>query len=378
MKTNNLVTWIAFSMALIAPDVFAQQSGVTIYGAIDTMVRHTDNEITNGTVGDKTKMEEGVLQGPRLGFKGQEDLGSGTSAVFQLEMGFGANDGVADQQGQLFGRQAFVGLKNTSLGEIDVGRQYGVALETMANYDPLGMGNLPENAWQLYLVGIRFDNSLKYTNTWGPFNAEVQYSFGSQSGSTSIGSTSGLGLGYSSDPFNIGVFAQQSTDANSNKVTITGIGAKLKLEQTSVFMNYFNAKRDAGFVTAVSNSGGALSNTSQLNNVGNSLQRKDDVVTVGVLYQAAPNMAYTLGYMADSVKNESSSGNSGKISTVYAVADYSFSKRTSIYVDVDYTKVSGGEIDNGQLTNTVMQFVGAGLGGATSRTGVAVGLRTKF
>ena len=378
MKTNNLVTWIAFSMALIAPDVFAQQSGVTIYGAIDTMVRHTDNEITNGTVGDKTKMEEGVLQGPRLGFKGQEDLGSGTSAVFQLEMGFGANDGVADQQGQLFGRQAFIGLKNTSLGEIDAGRQYGVALDTMANYDPLGMGNLPENAWQLYLVGIRFDNSLKYTNTWGPFNAELQYSFGGQAGSTSLGSTRGFALGYSNAPFNIGTFVQQSIDANANKVTIAGLGTKLTLEQTSLFLNYFNAKRDAGFATAVSNSGGALANTSQLNNVGNSLQRMDEVVTVGAVYQAAPNMAYTLGYMADSVKNESSAGNSGKIATVYAVADYSLSKRTGIYFDVDYTKVRGGEIDNGQFTNTVMQFVGAGLGGATSRTGIAVGFRTKF
>ncbi len=81
--------------------------------------------------------------------------------------------------------------------------------------------------------------------------------------------------------------------------------------------------------------------------------------------------------MFDRVSNENSAGNSGRLSTLYAVADYNLSKRTDLYFNVDYTRVSGGEID-GRDTNSVLQFFGAELGGERSRTGVAVGMRTRF
>lgn len=378
MKKTQLAILFAALNAFTATGAFAQ-SNFTMYGVIDTVVRHTNNEVNaDGSRGSKTTLEQGVFQGSRAGFKGSEDLSSGMAAVFQLEMGFVSTNGTTDQQGQLFGRQAFVGLKDNSWGEIDLGRQYGVAFDILGNYDPLGLGNLPENAWQIYLIGLRFDNTLKYTTKWGPVSAEVQYSFGEQRGSMSQGSTAGLGLTYANGPFSIGVFDQQSKDLNLNKANIAGIGASFSAQSAKFYLNYINARRDAGFVIADSNSGGALANTSMLGNVNNTLQRTDNVITAGLVYQATPKMNYTLGYMTDSVKNESSTGNDGRLSTVYAVVDYSLSKRTDVYVDIDYTKASGGEIDNGVLTNSLLQFGGAGLGGASHRTGIAVGLRTMF
>jgi len=368
----------AITGAVTANSAFAQSS-VTMYGVVSTAIRHTSNEIkADGSRGSNTKLGQGIFQGPRLGFKGIEDLGSGNAAVFQLEMGLSPDTGESDQQGQLFGRQAFVGLKNKEWGEIDLGRQYGVAFDVLGKYDPLGMGNLPENSWQLFITGVRFDNTLKYTNTWGPVSAEVQYSFGEKAGSTAIGSTTGLGLSYDNGTFGVGVFDQLSKDANSNKANIAGIGATLNVNPVTFYLNYVNARRDAGFQIAASGSDGALANSSMLGNANNTLRRTDNVVTAGMLYQATPKMGYTLAYMTDFVKNETSAGNSGRLSTVYAVADYNLSKRTDVYLSLDYTRVSGGEVDNGALTNTVLQFVGAGLGGAQSRTGVAVGLRTKF
>ena len=113
----------AFSSAAMA------QSSVTIYGVLDTAIRYTTN---NDAAGDhKVVLGEGIFQGPRLGFKGNEDLGGGSAAVFDLEAGIVINNGQSDQQGQLFGRQAFVGLKNSSLGEIDFGRQYSLAFQTL-------------------------------------------------------------------------------------------------------------------------------------------------------------------------------------------------------------------------------------------------------
>ncbi len=373
---KHLIPAAIFSAAFITGSACAQ-SDVSVYGVFDTMIRSSDNEINpDGSRGNRIGMEQGVLQGSRLGFKGTEQIDDATSAVFALEMGFLSNNGSSDQQGQLFGRQAYVGLKNTTWGELDVGRQYGVAFDLLGNYDPLGMGNLPENAWQLFLVGVRFDHTLKYTNSWGPLKAEVQYSPGGQTDSDLLGSTSGLGLIYSEKPLSVGVFVQRSVDANARAATMAGLGGAWQFDATTVFLNYFRAQRDSGFST--DSHGGALANTSLLSNAANTLRRTDDVTTIGLNYQATSATNYMLGYMTDSVKNESSLGNDGKISTAYALVDYSLSKNTDMYFSLDYTILSGGEIDQGALTNTVLQFADSGMGGASNRLGVVFGVRLRF
>ncbi len=372
MNRKILVGLIA---ALVTTGALAQ-TNVTMYGVIDTTVRYTTNQVNaNGTVGSQTALTEGAFQGPRIGFKGEEDLGGGTAAVFKLENGFYSNNGAFDQQGQLFGRQEFVGLKDKSWGELDAGRQYGLAFDLLGNYDPLGVGNFNENEWEAFIYGLRFDNTLKYSNTWGPVTAEVQYSIGGQAGQTSIGVTTGFSLAYTQGPFSIGGVYQQSTDANSAEATIAGVGGSFVAGPATLYLQYFDAKRDAGFAKAASNSGGPLANTSMMGNSGNTRQRKDGMWTAGVLFQATPAMGYTVGYMYDSVKNESSLGDNGRISTIYAIADYNLSKRTDIYFDIDRTTLGGGEIGD---ANTIMGFVGAPLGGNTSRTGAALGLRVKF
>ena len=40
-----------------------------------------------------------------------------------------------------------------------------------------------------------------------------------------------------------------------------------------------------------------------------------------------------------------STGNSGSVGTVYGVLDYNLSKRTDVYVELDNTKLSDGEIN---------------------------------
>jgi predicted porin len=360
----------AFSTAASA------QTNVTIYGVIDTTIRYTTNQVAaNGSLGSQTALTEGAFQGPRIGFKGEEDLGGGTSAVFKLENGFYSNNGSIDQQGQLFGRQEYIGLKDKSLGEIDAGRQYGIAFDVLGNYDPLGVGNFNENEWEAFIYGIRFDNTLKYTGTWGPVTAEFQYSMGGQTGSTSVGATTGGALTYTQGPFSIAGVVQQSTDTNSNKLTVSGLGGSFVAGPATMYLQYFEAKRDAGFAKAASNSGGALANTSLFagNSAASGLERKDDMWTAGVLWAAAPGWEFTFGYMYDKIKNDGSSAD-GRIATGYAIADYHLSKRTDVYVDLDRTSLSGAEVN----TNSVLGFAGAPLGGASTRNGAALGLRVKF
>ena len=96
------------------------QTNVTIYGVIDLGLNYTNN------VGGKNdvQMESGYAQGSRLGFKGNEDLGGGLSALFQLENGFAADTGKLGQGGLMFGRQALVGLSSKTAGTVTLGRQY--------------------------------------------------------------------------------------------------------------------------------------------------------------------------------------------------------------------------------------------------------------
>lgn len=365
----------AFSSAALA------QSNVEIFGIIDTGIRYTDNNPVAGGVANQTALMAGGLWGSRFGLKGEEDLGGGTAAVFKLENGFDPTKGTLGQQGQLFGRQAFVGLKDSSWGEIDAGRQYGVAAIWDFTYDPIGVGNYNESSWEYYLFGYRFDNTLKYKKAWGPLTASVQYSFGGQAASTGIGASEGFSLDYVDGPLRVGGFYQQSEDANSKQQKVAGLGSTYLVGPATLYLQYFSTTRDPGFVKAGSLSGGALANTSLLSNAGNPLQRKDGLLTAGVSFNRAHDKGwtYTLVYMHDAVSDELSanglSDGSGAVTTVYGIAEYNFSKRTEVYFDIDHTNLSGNEI-NGKTT--VMAAAGSSFGGNTGRTGLGLGVIVKF
>lgn len=358
----------AFSSAAMA------QSSVTVYGVIDSAVRFTSDADAAGD--HQISMGNGIFENSRIGFKGSEDLGGGNAAVFDLEAGFGINNGQSADQGQIFGNQAWVGIRNSTLGEIDAGRQYGLAYQTLGTYGALGrgvateQGNAPELAWMQKLYGVSFDNSLEYTGNFGPIQAQGQYSFGGVAGATSVGGTDAVSLKYAQGPISVGGVYQQSKDQNSNDLKVFGLGGSYAAGPATLFLSYTDAKRDAGFGAATDLSGGPLANTTLMANTNAFLQRKDNVWTTGVNFQATPAWNFTVGYMHDNVDNVSDLGNSGKIGTLYAVADYNFSKRTDVYFEVDNTSLKGGEVASADLVNIE--------GGNSSRTGMAAGLRVRF
>jgi predicted porin len=67
---------------------------VSIYGLIDLGLTYYSNAVKTGGGGASLlRMDSGIAQGSRIGFKGTEDLGGGLNAFFTLETGFGADDG---------------------------------------------------------------------------------------------------------------------------------------------------------------------------------------------------------------------------------------------------------------------------------------------
>ena len=73
------------AVAVCGTSAVMAQSSVTIYGRVNTTIEHQKT----GNL-SKTSMEN---NNSRIGFKGVEDLGNGLKAGFQLEAGFGSDDG---------------------------------------------------------------------------------------------------------------------------------------------------------------------------------------------------------------------------------------------------------------------------------------------
>ncbi|MDF3885371.1 porin [Cupriavidus basilensis] len=377
--------WLG-ALALSLPAAAMAQDGLTLYGVIDTALTYQTHSDPSGNA--QTGLQqggEGFLSGSRFGFKGNEDLGGDLSAGFLLENGFLADTGKFDQQGQLFGRQAYVRIGSKRYGELALGRQYTTANTMLYYVDPLGVGAAPSNAWMVYLTGQRYDNAISYTGNYGPVSVIAEYALGETAGKGSAMSSISLGVKYASGPIvAVGDF-QQTRDNMSRAARIYLAGLKASAGRASLFANYIHSDRDAGFdsskggtdtatITSMSTAATAT-NRAAFNSVfGGS--RHDDFFTVGASYAVTPAVTLTASAMHDRTRADAFSGNR---TTAYGVADYAFSKRTDVYLALAYDWVRGdwsGLFGNG--TTNWTGGSGKTLDGRNNQTTVMLGMRHLF
>jgi predicted porin len=118
-------------LAVAAIGAFASaaqaQSSVTVYGILDEGFVGSNQRLQAGSTVNKATTS-GIAGGNqstnRLGFKGTEDLGGGTSAFFTYEIAVGMNDANSLTTVSNQNRQAFVGLAKKGLGNFAMGTQY--------------------------------------------------------------------------------------------------------------------------------------------------------------------------------------------------------------------------------------------------------------
>jgi GBP family porin len=98
----------------------------------DTFVQYLDNG-GNHSFSERS----GGATGSLFGLKGDEDLGGGLTAQFDVETGFNINNGslFADTNA-LFYRQAWVGLNDSKYGSLTMGRQYEPSFRVVYPTDP--------------------------------------------------------------------------------------------------------------------------------------------------------------------------------------------------------------------------------------------------
>src|SRR5215216_6277537 len=102
------------------------QSSVTIYGSLDmALMKGNGGTAPNpGALGTSKAYNVAQSNSSRLGFRGNEDLGGGLSAQFQIEHRFHPDDGQLDNQNVFWAARSYVQLSSASAGRIYLGREY--------------------------------------------------------------------------------------------------------------------------------------------------------------------------------------------------------------------------------------------------------------
>nr|WP_175150287.1 porin [Paraburkholderia ultramafica] len=147
------------------------QSSVTLYGVVDASLLYTNKTLNpaNGqSAGHQYSFTDSGLSGSRFGMRGAEDLGGGMRAIFDLESGFSvANGGFDNSNGNLFGRQAWVGV-NSRYGTVKAGLQFSPFFLAVYDFDPREMSyfgsGLITYLNNVYVTGMFNPNGISYTS----------------------------------------------------------------------------------------------------------------------------------------------------------------------------------------------------------------------
>jgi len=206
---------LALAAALTAAftgSAFAQSS-VTLYGRINTTL---EVQKLSNVSDEKYLMNNNAS---RWGLRGSEDLGGGLSAFFQLESGFNSDTGAGSGG---FNRDAYVGIKSASLGQIKLGHfvsalYYGT-VDYIGNFNH-DTGTTSED--NLYGLSVGFNNGVEYTSpAFGPVTFAL-----TQTASEGTGNKVSEGVvNFDQDTLHIGVGYSKTEDRFKSDV-IKGFSA---------------------------------------------------------------------------------------------------------------------------------------------------------
>lgn len=307
-------------LALVAASFctgFAHADQVTIYGLIDAGYTHySDAAVAGVSTGSMTKLDTGVANANRLGFRGTEDLGGGVNLFFTLENGFSLDDGALGQGGAIFGRQAFVGLGNR-YGSVSVGRQYDFMINqnaystgaaTVAGLVAFGLHAGSRTAGALndrIYAGDRVNNSVKFQSAkFGGWSFGAMYGMGEVPGNSKALRSYSARVAYDNGPLSTAFAVTDLRDATGvNSTRIYGLGAGYQLS-TAVrgFALLTRVRTETGTRLAANN------------------------YEVGATWAATPRVDLSAG-----VQRQARNNDIGSADQLTLVASYAFSKRTHVY-----------------------------------------------
>jgi len=405
MKKTILISLV---LAAAGPNGWAQSS-VTVYGVADAGL----NYVTGLRGGSAKQLVSGIMDGSRLGFRGDEDLGGGYRAVFTLESrieldngsisnrpasgtqmpdrmstatlmglpgssqpavsavaagiaaaGFGVN---VSANPAFFDRQAFVGLV-TPVGAVLAGRQYTPAYEISASFDTLKtqsslaagqVASFPPS------IDLRASNALAYRMQAAGFTASLMYGFGETGTSSTPNRFVGVMGMYKNELFSLGAgYNTRKNELGDKALTSTVLGGSLNAGPGAASVLFGRVKDDhpAGLSAAVP--------APLLPAFTDAFKQDGRLYHVGYRFDLGVNTIY-VAYTQFDDKRPSNAD----VSSYGMAYTYAFSKRTDVNLVLTH-------FDNKNLAQAAPGEAGF-LGGVTESAGkdannVALGLRHRF
>jgi predicted porin len=384
---NKSVKWIFGISASFLAGATNAQSTVTLYGVLDEGLNFTNN------VGGHTawQMHSSDTFASRWGLKGAEDLGYGYKAIFTLENGFlGHNGAVAGEPGQMFNRQAFVGVSSDRYGQLTLGRQVDPTIDMWSATTGVGrfagsIANHPfdnDNAdWQ-----YRLNNSVKYVSpTYRGITAEGMYAFSNDPSGFKSNNGYGGALRYENGGLTTAVayLRINNPGTSSGALTSDAIFAGSAEQHIDAGVSYHFDKASLALAYSRTDVYDPTYNVF-FSSAGTQLPRgswnswKFNNFDLSGTYNIQPDLWVGADYTFTYAKLASTVGDfTPKWHQIALMLNYDLSKRTSLYVQAAYQHVvsahTGTEFDDAQVA-----FVAAGPSSSESQAAVRVAMIHRF
>lgn len=312
------------------------QSSVTLYGSIDMAITKGNggtayNQSANGT---SEAWQVKQSNASRLGFRGNEDLGGGLSAQFDIQHRFTPDDGAANAI--FWAGRSVVSLTSTAAGRVYLGRDYTPSFYIANKSDPFGQDGVAQMGGRQYAgfstqvapgssgpgpgaptaaaPGARTANTVGYiTPNIGGFT--VQAAVGLGEGTT--GRESGFNAEYAAGPIYAGLGYEKISGGPASAAGLSTNGDGSSLVNFALHYNFGVVKPI--FYYARSKTG-----------VGNNSTNK--FIQLGL---TAPIGAGKLKAAYGRFDPQGDNNTENKLGLGY---DYFLSKRTNVYFDVGFAK----------------------------------------
>ena len=212
-----------------------EEPPLSIYGIVDVAISSQDS----GAPGARrqTVLTSGLWSTSRVGLKGNEALGGGIRALFNLEGGVDVTG--TEPNPNFFNRRTVVGLEG-GFGEVVLGRDYTPLNDIASETDPLGQSFYGSTlvAFGAGRLTRRASNAMTYTTPpLGGFTAIGAAAAGEGQGPR----TWSVGTSYAGKPLHVGAayldLKGQGIDARQYVV-----GARLKFGGLTVASNFLRAE----------------------------------------------------------------------------------------------------------------------------------------
>lgn len=347
-------------LLLAASGPALSQSSTTIYGIADLGARYSNGmNASNAPVasGNTSAVTSGVNNTSRWGLRGQEDLGSGLQAIFQLEGGINLDTGSAAKADKLFDRLAWVGMKN-AYGTMQIGRQTNALVDALTPADPLAIrfasfnpnvnvAALSNTAFGTHAFGqqygtsgyadnfYRIDNMIKVSGTNGPLRAVAAYSVGEVADGSSALSTRGGALIYQQDGLVLSGGVTRFYNRDRLALDAATIGAAFKFGRWQFKTNFAANKADTA--------------------VNKSVHQR--IASAGISHELTADLLLTTAYYR--VRRETTGRLDDGFDRAFVFLEKSMSKRTTLYLESDFTRWRGdaagktGALDNDTRTEAL-------------------------